>query len=87
MPGVHLMGLMTVAPQGGVDVSRDCFIRLRGLRDRLEDETGWPLPELSMGMSDDFEVAIEQGATMVRIGRALFGDRPKGNLDKKGFTP
>ena len=75
VPGVHLTGLMTVAPLGGPEVARDCFIRLRGLRDRIADAASWALPELSMGMSDDFEIAIEQGATMVRIGRALFGER------------
>jgi pyridoxal phosphate enzyme (YggS family) len=69
------IGLMTVAPQGIVE-ARQCFAGLRNLRDQLREETELELPELSMGMSDDFEVAIEEGATMVRIGRALFGDRP-----------
>ena len=49
--------------------------QLRELRDRLEAEVGHPLPELSMGMSHDFEVAIAEGATMVRVGTAIFGHR------------
>lgn len=77
LPGVHLMGLMTVAPPvSDPEEARPYFIRLRQLRDAVEHRTGWPLPHLSMGMSDDFEVAVEEGATMVRIGRALFGARP-----------
>jgi uncharacterized pyridoxal phosphate-containing UPF0001 family protein len=67
---------MTIAPPGGIDVARDCFRRLRQLRERLEALVGTPLPELSMGMSGDFEAAVEEGATIVRIGRALFGERP-----------
>ena len=53
------------------------FAELRETRDRVEKETGLALPELSMGMSHDFEVAIEEGATMVRLGTVLFGPRPK----------
>jgi len=55
--------------------ARASFIRLRHIRDHMEHATGWALPELSMGMTNDFEVAIEEGATMVRIGRAIFGER------------
>jgi uncharacterized pyridoxal phosphate-containing UPF0001 family protein len=51
------------------------FARLRELRERCEKSTGIKLPELSMGMSGDFEVAIEEGATLVRVGSALFGAR------------
>jgi uncharacterized pyridoxal phosphate-containing UPF0001 family protein len=51
-------------------------VRLRELRDACSRSTGLALGELSMGMTDDFEVAIEEGATLVRIGRALFGTRP-----------
>lgn len=76
LPGVHLLGLMTIAPPSGADSARACFRRLRELRDRLEHRSGWALPELSMGMSGDYEVAVEEAATMVRIGRAIFGDRP-----------
>jgi pyridoxal phosphate enzyme (YggS family) len=75
LPGVHVLGLMTIAPQVSPEEARRYFIQLRELRDGLENTTGWRLPELSMGMTDDFEVAIEEGATMVRIGRAIFGER------------
>jgi PLP dependent protein len=76
LPGIHVLGLMTIAPP--VDDPQDArayFIRLRELRDRLEQSSGWALPELSMGMSSDFEVAVEEGATMVRVRRAIFGAR------------
>jgi PLP dependent protein len=72
---LETVGLMTIAPPGSPEVARDCFARLRGLRDALSHDHGFPLPELSMGMSDDFEVAVAEGATMVRLGRVLFGDR------------
>ncbi len=69
-------GLMTVAPMGGPEAVRPIFRRLRELRDGLRAGIGGDgFRELSMGMSDDFEVAIEEGATMVRIGRAIFGER------------
>ncbi|WP_258305539.1 hypothetical protein [Pectobacterium polaris] len=57
---------------------RQCFIRLRQLRDRLQQSApvGIGLDELSMGMSGDFEIAIEEGATVVRVGQAIFGARP-----------
>jgi len=55
--------------------ARAGFRRLRALRDRITGASGTALPELSMGMSGDFEVAIEEGSTMVRIGSALFGPR------------
>jgi pyridoxal phosphate enzyme (YggS family) len=79
-PALVLRGLMTVAPQAAGhptgDVARPAFVRLRSLRDELEQRLGVPLPDLSMGMSDDFEVAVEEGATIVRLGRAVFGARP-----------
>ena len=71
-------GLMAVPPPGpSAESARPCFRGLHELRDRLRREapSNAPLRELSMGMSDDFEVAIEEGATMVRVGRALFGER------------
>lgn len=74
--GIHLVGLMTIAPRGGSEIAKVAFRQLRELRDHLERVTSCPLPELSMGMSNDFEIAVEEGATMVRLGRALFGDRP-----------
>jgi pyridoxal phosphate enzyme (YggS family) len=76
LPGVHVLGLMTIAPHTGDEHAvRAHFAEVRKLRDSLEQATGWPLPELSMGMTDDFEIAIEEGATMVRIGRGIFGSR------------
>jgi pyridoxal phosphate enzyme (YggS family) len=69
-------GLMAIPPWAeDPEVSRPWFRKLRVLRDRLVDETGHPLPELSMGMSHDFEIAIAEGATMVRVGTAIFGSR------------
>ena len=76
VPSIHLMGLMTIAPfSEDPEDARATFTRLRHVRDHMEHATGWALPELSMGMSNDFEVAIEEGATMVRVGRAIFGER------------
>ena len=73
---VAVHGLMAVAPFfEDLEKVRPYFARLRELRDRIEGETGCVLPELSMGMSHDFEVAIEEGATMVRVGTAIFGKR------------
>lgn len=77
LPGVRVEGLMTIAPiVEDPEEVRPVFASLRGLRDLLEER--FPQVEwrhLSMGMSDDFEVAVEEGATMVRIGRAIFGPR------------
>lgn len=68
-----IAGLMTIAGYGTTAAeARPTFADLRELRDRLRQRTGLPLPELSMGMSTDFEAAIEEGATVVRIGSALF---------------
>ncbi len=73
---LRIEGLMSVPPfLPDPQQVRPFFRRLRTLRDKLEGE-GFRLPELSMGMSHDFEVAIEEGATMVRIGTAIFGPRP-----------
>jgi pyridoxal phosphate enzyme (YggS family) len=75
---VEVLGLMAIPPPGiGPEHSRPYFVRLGQLRDRLAPATGIALSELSMGMTDDFEVAIEQGATIVRVGRAIFGERPR----------
>lgn len=74
---IRLDGLMTMPPPAeDPEVSRPIFEELRTLRDRLRDALGVPLPVLSMGMSGDYEVAIACGATHVRIGTAIFGDRP-----------
>jgi pyridoxal phosphate enzyme (YggS family) len=76
LPALELKGLMTVgAPVERSDQARAGFARLRELRERVAQQLGRPLPELSMGMSGDFEVAVEEGATMVRVGTALFGAR------------
>lgn len=79
--GLTVRGLMAIpAPATSPAAARAPFAALRALRDRLVEE-GLPagaLAELSMGMSDDFEVAIEEGATLVRIGTAVFGARPTG---------
>jgi PLP dependent protein len=76
-PSLHLNGLMCVPPfLDDAAKARPYFRRLRELRDQLEAQIGQRLPVLSMGMSHDFEVAIEEGATEVRVGTALFGQRP-----------
>jgi pyridoxal phosphate enzyme (YggS family) len=76
LQGIRLKGLMTIAPQGGGVASRAAFTGLRELRDRLRGELGGgTLDELSMGMTSDFEVAVEEGATIVRVGTAIFGSR------------
>lgn len=75
---LRLEGLMAIPPPGPTpEASRPYFRRLRELRDALAERPEWSgrLVELSMGMSDDFEVAIEEGATCVRVGTALFGPR------------
>jgi pyridoxal phosphate enzyme (YggS family) len=70
-------GLMTIPPAASdPEASRPWFSRLRSLRDESGERLGRKFPDLSMGMTDDFEVAIEEGATLVRVGRAIFGDRP-----------
>jgi len=75
-PSLELRGLMTIGRRvDDPEDARDCFRSLRELRDRLVDELRQPLPELSMGMSGDLEVAVDEGATLVRIGSAIFGAR------------
>jgi pyridoxal phosphate enzyme (YggS family) len=75
-PGLDVRGLMTIAPQvEQPEHARPVFERLRQLQDYLARQLPGLGPVLSMGMTDDFEVAIEAGATMVRIGRAIFGER------------
>jgi pyridoxal phosphate enzyme (YggS family) len=73
---LRLRGLMTVAPMvADADQVRPVFRGLRSLRDTTSQQLGVPLPVLSMGMTDDYPIAIEEGATMLRLGRALFGPR------------
>ncbi len=75
MKNLRIEGLMTIPPFfENPEMSRPYFNKLRALRDEAEI-MGFNLPELSMGMTNDFEVAIEEGATMVRIGTAIFGER------------
>ena len=70
---IPVVGLMTMAALGTTaETARGSFVGLRDVRDRLRARTGLPLNELSMGMSNDFETAIEEGATLVRVGSALF---------------
>ena len=74
----RVRGLMTMARAGaGEEEARATFRRLRELRDLLEAAVGEPLPELSMGMTADAVAAVAEGATVVRIGTALFGPRPE----------
>jgi pyridoxal phosphate enzyme (YggS family) len=71
--GVPIVGVMTMAALGtSGETARGSFVLLRQVRDRLRAATGLPLDQLSMGMSSDFETAIEEGATLVRVGSALF---------------
>ena len=73
---IKVVGLMTMAAFGASEKElRFVFSSLRRLRDNLQTEFGLDLPELSMGMSGDFEIAIEEGATMVRVGSSIFGKR------------
>ena len=75
---ITLEGLMTMAPfSENPEDARPYFRKLREMRDDLESRLGVGLPRLSMGMSGDYEVAVEEGATWVRLGTVLFGERPK----------
>ena len=76
-PAIRVRGLMTMAPfTENPEEARPVFRRLRELRDRIQQEhPGMSWPELSMGMTNDFEVAVEEGATLVRVGSAIFGPR------------
>ena len=76
LPRIEIHGLMAIPPYAPVaEKARPYFKKLREIKERAEVVLGAPLPELSMGMSGDFEVAIEEGATLVRVGTALFGER------------
>ena len=76
-PHLEVQGLMCLPPVFDAgEAARPYFARLRELRDTLSTRLGLPLPELSMGMSGDFEGAVAEGATMVRIGTDIFGPRP-----------
>ena len=76
LPSIRINGLMTMAPYSeNPETARPVFSKLRILRDELAAQSGKALQELSMGMSGDFEVGIEEGATIVRIGSSIFGHR------------
>ncbi|MDP8224757.1 MAG: YggS family pyridoxal phosphate-dependent enzyme [Candidatus Lernaella stagnicola] len=75
LPELEVCGLMTMPPFWPPEQVRPFFRGLRELRDRLQDDLGLALPELSMGMSADFPAAIEEGATLVRVGTRIFGAR------------
>ena len=75
LSNIELVGLMTMAPfTDDVENIRKSFVDLRNLRDKI-NQNGFDLRELSMGMTNDYEIAIEEGATMLRIGSAIFGQR------------
>ena len=80
LPHLRIRGLMTMAPYSeNPEDARPYFRALRELRDELQSAHNHPLPELSMGMSGDFVPAIEEGATLVRVGSSIFGTRPQMN--------
>jgi len=73
---LEVVGLMTIPPfYEDAEKTRPHFVQLRELRDRAREEMGFPMDELSMGMSHDFEIAVEEGATWIRLGTVLFGER------------
>ena len=76
LPRVSIEGLMCIPPLAEeAEGSRKHFVELRELRDALEKEFQVKLPQLSMGMTNDYSVAVEEGATLVRVGTAIFGER------------
>jgi pyridoxal phosphate enzyme (YggS family) len=78
LPRLSILGLMTIPPLAEeAEASRKYFIQLRELRDRLQTEFRVDLSRLSMGMTQDYAIAIEEGATLVRVGTAIFGERSK----------
>ena len=78
LPRLSLEGVMTIPPFAEeAESSRKYFVQLRELRDKLETEFSMKLPQLSMGMTNDFSIAVEEGATLVRVGTAIFGDRAR----------
>jgi pyridoxal phosphate enzyme (YggS family) len=78
LPRLSILGLMTIPPLAEeVKVSRKYFVQLRELRDRLQTEFRVDLAHLSMGMTQDYPIAVEEGATLVRVGTAIFGERTR----------
>jgi pyridoxal phosphate enzyme (YggS family) len=82
LPRLLIEGLMCIPPLAEeAEVSRKFFVQLRELRDSLEKEFDVTFPHLSMGMTQDFSIAVEEGATLVRVGTAIFGERPERQKD------
>ena len=82
LPRLSIEGLMCIPPLAEeAEASRKYFVELRELRDALEKEFEVKLPQLSMGMTNDYRVAVEEGATLVRVGTAIFGERKHRNTD------
>jgi pyridoxal phosphate enzyme (YggS family) len=82
LPRLSIEGLMCIPPLAEeAETSRKYFVELRKLRDALEKEFQVKLPQLSMGMTNDYSVAVEEGATLVRVGTAIFGERRRRNTD------
>ena len=82
LPRLSIEGLMCIPPLAEeAEVSRKFFVQLRELRNSLEKEFDVKFPRLSMGMTQDFSIAVEEGATLVRVGTAIFGERPKRQKD------
>ena len=82
---ITLEGFMTMAPfvpENKIEETRPVFAGLRELRDKIETEFDISLPRLSMGMTNDYTIAVEEGATWLRLGTALFGERPKVKLSR-----
>src|SRR5438309_252423 len=78
LPRLSILGLMTIPPiADAAEASRKYFVELRELRDRLQTEFHVDLAQLSMGMTQDFAIAVEEGATLVRVGTAIFGERSR----------
>ncbi len=76
IPRLSILGLMTIPPLAEeAEASRKYFVQLREMRDRLQTEFRVDLAQLSMGMTQDFPIAVEEGATLVRVGTAIFGER------------
>ena len=79
---LSVLGLMSIPPLADkAEASRKYFVQLREVRDRLQTEFRVDLPQLSMGMTQDYSVAVEEGATLVRVGTAIFGERSKRRKD------
>jgi pyridoxal phosphate enzyme (YggS family) len=82
LPRLSILGLMAIPPLAKeAEASRQYFVRLRELRDLLQSEFHVDLAQLSMGMTQDFAIAVEEGATLVRVGTAIFGERTRTKRD------